>query len=603
MPLLLAAHGGASLLLPTADRLDTLLLAAVAALGVAGLLGWLGTTAVVVRATALAVVATTLTLREPAALTHVLQWWYGIAAVYPLILGLRPALAGALALGGSMLALLPLGAVSLNVTDLAWSLRCLLLTSLAVIVALAGDAYRTARDDAARRRDESARIGMALRHASAHDGLTGLPNRTTAAALVEAALLARDGRPDAQVAVLVADLDRFKNVNDSLGHEVGDDLLRQVAERMLGALEPGHRLARLGGDEFAVICAPTDAADAVRTAQDLVDAFARPVNLVGATHRIGLSVGVAVSGDGLDGAGDLFRAADTALYAAKDAGRGQVRAFTPCMREAVEADLAVERRLRDVLERQAANAWTPLGADAIRAVFQPVVDLRTGRVTSAEALARWELDGRAVSPLRFVPMAEELGLGTELTASIARQAVAALASWRRAGCTDVRSVAVNVGPRDLLRPGLALRLAALVRDAGLEPGSLTLEITERDIVGDVDEARAALEDLRAVGITVAIDDFGTGFSSLAYLARLPVQVLKIDRAFVATMETDDTIARVVVDLARSFGMRCIAEGIESEQQLRLLTQLGADGGQGWHCGRPQDAEGFALRVLGQPTPA
>jgi len=331
------------------------------------------------------------------------------------------------------------------------------------------------------------------------------------------------------------------------------------------------------------------------------------MNLAGASHRIGLSVGLAVSGDGLDVAGDLFRAADTALYAAKDAGRGRVRAFTPCMREAVEADLAVERRLRDVLEREAAtgsfSAAAPLAQDAIHAVFQPVVDLRTGRVTSAEALARWQLDGRPVSPLRFVPLAEELGLGTELTVSIARQAVAALASWRRAGCTDVRSVAVNVGPRDLLRPGLALRLATLVRDAGLEPGSLTLEVTERDIVGDVDEARAALEDLRAVGITVAIDDFGTGFSSLAYLAQLPVQVLKIDRAFVATMETDDTIARVVVDLARSFGMRCIAEGIESEQQLRLLTDLGADGGQGWHCGRPQDAEGFALRVLGQPTPA
>jgi EAL domain-containing protein (putative c-di-GMP-specific phosphodiesterase class I) len=286
-----------------------------------------------------------------------------------------------------------------------------------------------------------------------------------------------------------------------------------------------------------------------------------------------------------------------------------VRAFEPGMREAAEADLAVERRLRDVLEQQAAarprpgGTREPVRGDEIRAVFQPVVDLRTGQVTSAEALARWELDGRPVSPLRFVPMAEELGLGTELTLSIARQAVTALASWRRAGCTAVRSVAVNVGPRDLLRPGLALSLAALVQQAGLEPGSLTLEITERDIVGDVDEARAALEDLRAVGITVAIDDFGTGFSSLAYLAGLPVQVLKIDRAFVATMDTDDTIARVVVDLARSFGMRCIAEGIESADQLRRLTDLGADAGQGWHCGRPQSAEAFALQVLGQPTPA
>jgi EAL domain-containing protein (putative c-di-GMP-specific phosphodiesterase class I) len=200
-------------------------------------------------------------------------------------------------------------------------------------------------------------------------------------------------------------------------------------------------------------------------------------------------------------------------------------------------------------------------------------------------------------------MAEELGLGTELTLCIARQAVDALVGWRRVGCSAVRSVAVNVGPRDLLRPGLAVRLAAMVRDAGLEPGSLTLEITERDIVGDVDEARAALEDLRAVGITVAIDDFGTGFSSLAYLARLPVQGLKIDRAFVATLDTDDTIARVVVDLARSFGMRCIAEGIESEEQLRLLSALGADAGQGWHCGRPQDAAAFARLVQGQPTPA
>jgi diguanylate cyclase (GGDEF)-like protein len=507
-----------------------------------------------------------------------------------------------------MFALLPLGAVPPQVTHLAWSLRSVLLACLAAIVALAGDAYRTAQDDAARRRDESVRIGRALRHASTHDGLTGLPNRTTAGALVESALLDRDGGRHAQVAVLVVDLDRFKNVNDSLGHQVGDDLLRQVAERLLGVLEPDHRLARLGGDEFAVICLRTDLDQAVRTAQHVVDAFARPVSLLGADHRIGLSVGVAVSGDGLEAAGDLFRAADAALYAAKDDGRGRVRAFDPGMREAAEADLAVERRLRDVLELQAASGMRGLGArrpavDAIRAVFQPVVDLRTGLVTSAEALARWDLDGRPVSPLRFVPMAEELGLGTELTLTIAEQAVAALASWREVGCTTVRSVAVNVGPRDLLRPGLALSLAGLVRDAGLEPGSLTLEITERDIVGDVDEARAALEDLRAVGITVAIDDFGTGFSSLAYLARLPVQVLKIDRAFVATMGTDDTIARVVVDLARSFGMRCIAEGIETAEQLRLLTDLGADGGQGWHCGRPQDAASFVTQVLGHPTPA
>jgi EAL domain-containing protein (putative c-di-GMP-specific phosphodiesterase class I) len=265
------------------------------------------------------------------------------------------------------------------------------------------------------------------------------------------------------------------------------------------------------------------------------------------------------------------------------------------MSEDVAANLAVEQQLREAIAL-GADLGSSRRPDAITAVFQPVVSLATGRAIGAEALARWELGGRFVTPLRFVPLAEELGLGRELAVAIARQSMQALASWHRDGYDEIASIAINISAADLLSPGLPDELAGIVSEAGLPPGALTLEITERDVVGDVERTRETMQALRLKGITVAVDDFGTGFSSLAYLARLPLQVLKIDREFVATLHEDDTIARTVVGLAGSFGMECIAEGIETEQQLVALSELGVHAGQGWHLGRPASAEDFVASL-------
>jgi diguanylate cyclase (GGDEF)-like protein len=397
--------------------------------------------------------------------------------------------------------------------------------------------------------------------------------------------------------VLLFDLDRFKHVNESLGHFTGDLLLRDVAARVVGELSDGQQVSRLGGDEFLLVCEQSDERRAHEIARHLVEVFHSPVIMNGSPYQVSLSVGVAVSGPDLQGSGELMQAADAAMYAAKAAGRGRAVSYDTRMRRAVEAQLQLERRLRAALDAKpdtsdAPDDGTANGRSRVFAVFQPVVDLVSGQAVGAEALARWSVDGHDVSPVQFVPLAEELGLAADLTRLVARQSMEALASWHAAGLTHVRNVAVNIGPKELLEPSLGPWLARLVEEHGLPPGSLTLEITERDVVVDAEEARTAMRRLGGHGITVAVDDFGTGFSSLAYLARLPLNVLKIDRAFVEHIEDDPTIARMVVYLARSFGMSCIAEGVETLEQLIALRDLGVGAGQGWLLGRPMDAAEF-----------
>ncbi|MGN6301176.1 MAG: putative bifunctional diguanylate cyclase/phosphodiesterase [Angustibacter sp.] len=563
-------------------------------LGAAGFSGWQGTGALVTRALVLTAIAFALPLIDVRLVSHVLQWWYAIIAVYPLLLPRRVAWWVTGAISAGLFAQYFTGTAIPNVTLSGWALRALLLAGIGLIVAYSGAAYRTARDEARRRQLAAERAERELHHATTHDHLTGMPNRSSLDLFIDTALHARDGSRDDQVAVLIIDLDRFKNVNETLGHLAGDRLLREVAGRLASLLGPHQLAARLGGDEFAIVCAPTSAQRAQTMGHRLVELFDQPVDLNGAPYRIGLSVGVAVSGEGIETRADLLRSADAAMYAAKRAGRGTAVLYHAAMSEEVAADLAVEQQLREAIAQ--GNVDDPVRPDAITAVFQPVVDLATGRVVGAEALARWQIDGRDVSPLRFVPLAEELGLGRDLALAVARQSVRALAAWRRAGLTEVRSIAVNISARDLLEPSLPDDLSRLVEDAGLEPGALTLEITERDVVDDVERTREALQHLRVKGITVAVDDFGTGFSSLAYLARLPLQVLKIDREFVANLDRDDTIARTVVQLATSFGMECVAEGIETPHQLTTLAGFGVQFGQGWHLGRPALAGDFVAAV-------
>ncbi|MGN6612745.1 MAG: putative bifunctional diguanylate cyclase/phosphodiesterase [Angustibacter sp.] len=563
-------------------------------LGAAGFAGWQGKGALIARALLLTAVAFTLPLLNVQLVSHVLQWWYAIIAVYPLLLPRRVAWGVTGVISAGLFAQYFTGTAIPNVTLSGWTLRALLLAGIGLIVAYSGAAYRTARDEAHRRQLAAEHAERELHHATTHDHLTGMPNRSSLDLFIDTALHSRTGSDDDQVAVLIIDLDRFKNVNETLGHLAGDRLLREVAGRLASLLGPQQLAARLGGDEFAIVCAPTSSQRAQQMGHRLVQLFDQPVDLNGAPYRIGLSVGVAVSGAGIETRADLLRSADAAMYAAKRAGRGTAVLYHAAMSEEVAADLAVEQQLREAIE--AGNVDADVRPGALTAVFQPVVDLATGRVVGAEALARWQIDGRDVSPLRFVPLAEELGLGLDLALAVARQSVRALAAWRRAGLTDVRSIAVNISARDLLAPSLPDELAQLVGDAGLEPGALTLEITERDVVDDVERTREALQQLRVKGITVAVDDFGTGFSSLAYLARLPLQVLKIDREFVANLDRDDTIARTVVQLATSFGMECVAEGIETPHQLTTLAGFGVQFGQGWHLGRPALAGDFVASV-------
>ncbi|GAB3590288.1 hypothetical protein GCM10027446_04680 [Angustibacter peucedani] len=599
VPLLLAAVGLVSAFFVGGGLVVVALVLVTAGLGVAGLLGWRGTRALAVRATFLTAVAFALPLVDVHLVPHTLQWWYAIAAVYPLLLT-RHSVAVSTLLAGGMFSQYFVGTATPNVTLQSWGLRAALLFSIGLIVARAGEAYRVAHDTAQRRQRAAETAERELHHATTHDPLTGMPNRTSLDLFIDVALHSRTGDADDEVGLLLLDLDRFKNVNETLGHLAGDRLLREVAERLVGALGPGQRAVRLGGDEFAVICSPSSLPEAEAAGRRLVQLFEQPVELNGSPYRIGLSVGVAISGNGIETRGDLLRSADAAMYAAKRGGRGRSVSYDTTMSEDVAANLAVEQQLREAI-RRGGMLEKELHPDAVIAVFQPVVDLRTGRVVAAEALARWELDGLPVSPLRFVPLAEELGLGPELATVVARQSLRALASWHRDGLTEVGSVAVNISAADLLTPGLPDRLATLVADAGLQPGALTLEITERDVVDDVERTREALQRLRERGITVAVDDFGTGFSSLAYLARLPLQVLKIDREFVAQLDLDDTIARTVVQLARSFGMECIAEGIETPAQLGALSELGVQAGQGWHLGRPAGAADFVSAVRRQPS--
>ncbi|HET8616017.1 MAG TPA: EAL domain-containing protein [Actinomycetales bacterium] len=612
LPVLLGLHCLATLLLVVDSTWVQLVLAgAVTAAGVAGLCGWHGRSATQARGLALTATAFVIPLTDHTMVPHMLHWWYAIVAVYPLILPRRQALGAAVASAAVLMLHLPLGAATPGSTTLTWSLRCLVLGVLGVIVALAGESYRRAQTVAEGRQADAERIGRELAHADHHDALTGLPNRKATPQLIDDALGRRSGAPGDEVAVLLFDLDRFRHVNESLGHFTGDLLLRDVAARVERALDEGQHMSRLGGDEFLIVCENSDERRAHEIARHLVDLFGSPVNMNGSPYQVSLSVGVTVSGPGLDNSSELMRAADAAMYAAKAAGRGRAVSYDTRMRDAVEAQLQLERRLRSTLsgprqqlagthegsltEDGAASSSAASGTEGrseIFAVFQPVVDVSTGQVVGAEALARWDLDGHAVSPLEFVPLAEELGLAADLTRVIARQSVEALASWRAAGLTDVRSIAVNVGPAELLEPSLAEWLAALVSEHGLPEGSLSLEITERDVVVDTEEARAAMQRLGRHGITVAVDDFGTGFSSLAYLARLPLHVLKIDRAFVEHIEDDPTIARMVVYLARSFGMGCIAEGVETQAQLQVLRDLGVGAAQGWLLGRPVRAADF-----------
>ncbi|WP_190527700.1 EAL domain-containing protein [Limnothrix sp. FACHB-881] len=437
-----------------------------------------------------------------------------------------------------------------------------------------------------------------LLHDALHDALTGLPNRALFIdRLGQTMAIARRQR-NHHFAVLFLDLDRFKVVNDSLGHLCGDRLLVELANRLRTCVRPQDTVARLGGDEFAILLTDLDQPEiATRAAERVQLALKAPFDVDGHEFTITTSIGIAFGTPEYARPGDVLRDADLAMYRAKELGRNCYAAFDRSFRERVIAQLHLERDLRRAMERQ-----------EFFLTYQPIVDLATGRVASLEALVRWHHPDRGlVSPAEFIPMAEETGTIIPLGEWILREACQQMMVWLQA-IPSLRSahgwaglsVSVNLSARQFTQPNLAQSIEGIVAETGLPPQHLKLEITESVVMADAKTAEALLRKLRDRGIQLSIDDFGTGYSSLSYLQRFPIDTIKIDRSFVTRspdQESNWAIVRAIIALAESLGMDTVAEGIETIEQLRQLQSMDCSYGQGYWFSRPIDGEATGQLLL------
>ena len=435
-------------------------------------------------------------------------------------------------------------------------------------------------------RDVTERVEVAaqLEERAFHDELTGLPNRALLLDRLQDALH-RASRHQRSVGVLFLDLDRFKVVNDSLGHGAGDDLLREVARRLERTVRPGDTVARLGGDEFVVVIGDMlRHIDALTAAERIRRALARPVELGAESTVVTTSIGINIA-HGDETPGDLLRDADTAMYRAKEEGRDRAELFDDNLRVQAVRRHSIQQELRLALE-----------SNRIEVHFQPVVRISDGAVTGAEALARVRAEtGELLLPDQFIDIAEDSGLIADLGARVLTIAVGRLAAWgRRSGSTDPLSVAVNVSARQLSDPMFPRLVASTIADNGVEPDQVALEFTESALIAANPVTERVLDDLTGLGVRIGLDDFGTGFSSLAYLKRFPIDFLKVDRSFVAGLGSNDGDTAIVtgtIALAHSLGLRVVAEGVETEEQLERLRLLRCDLAQGYHFSEPvTDAE-------------
>lgn len=423
-----------------------------------------------------------------------------------------------------------------------------------------------------------------LAHQATHDSLTGLPNRAAFMEALADALRTRSGSPGS-VAVLFFDLDRFKVVNDSLGHVVGDELLIHAAERLREAVRLGDMLARLGGDEFIILLADVlDTAEIDDTVARLLEALARPIQLGSHEFALSASVGVAMTDDPTESPTELLRGADAAMYRAKALGRGQHSYFDDELAKDVSENLELDQRLVHALERR-----------EVRVYFQPEVDLATGAITGCEALLRWDHPQRGLLSLgQFVRIAEDSGAIVGMGSWVLDQACRYARKWAAADDTRFR-LRVNMSIRELERPDVVDRVAAALDGSGLPARQLCIEITESAMSLYPERMMAVLEGLAALGIELAIDDFGTGYSSLSYLKKLPVDVLKIDRSFVDGLPDDEddlALVEVIINLARTMEMNVTAEGIENDRQRQSLVSMGCTRGQGFLFDKALPAEAF-----------
>jgi diguanylate cyclase (GGDEF)-like protein len=427
--------------------------------------------------------------------------------------------------------------------------------------------------------DQQRRAEAALTYQATHDKLTGLPNRALLEERVTQALARSAG--DNRVAVLFLDVDRFKVINDSLGHAVGDQLLMVLARKLQSNMRPHDTIARFGGDEFVIVTDDWAAPDAPeRLANRIAESLKAPLCLDGTSIVATVSIGVAVATGG-DDAGSLLRDADAAMYQAKEQGRDRWVLFDAAMREAATLRLETENALRRALDD-----------GELRVHYQPLVDLVSGRATGVEALVRWQDGDTLVLPKGFIPVAEETGLIIQLGATVLREACRQVAAWRR----EIPELAeltlsVNLSARQILNPGIVDQVREALDSCGLDPSVLCLEITESVLLDDTESCARSLQALNVLGVRVAVDDFGTGYSSLTYLKRLAVDTLKIDQSFVAgltrgTSTSDRAIVAGIIDLAHAFGLTTVAEGVETAEQVAQLNALGCRLAQGYHFCRP-----------------
>jgi diguanylate cyclase (GGDEF)-like protein/PAS domain S-box-containing protein len=418
----------------------------------------------------------------------------------------------------------------------------------------------------------------ALEYQASHDSLTGLPNRSLLRDRIEQAI-AKARRDSNRVAVVFVDLDHFKLINDSLGHHVGDRLLLEVADRLMGCVRSHDTVARHGGDEFVLVLTEQHGGEeTLAIINRLLDMISRPWVDNGQEYGLSCSVGISCFPKDGDDPDALLRSADAAMYKAKATGRGTYNFYTPELNQAINERLDLENSLRHAIERE-----------EFRVHYQPRIEVASGRIIGAEALIRWDCPGKGlIPPDSFISIAEETGLIIPIGQWILQEACRQASAWQRAGLPRI-NVSVNLSPIQFRHAGLVQSVAAALAQAGLDPACLELELTESFVMHDAERINLAMQSLKALGVEIAVDDFGTGYSSLSYLKRFPVDRLKVDKSFVRDIDSDPddaAIVRAIITLGHALGLKVVAEGVETRAHHEFLRQHGCDELQGYYFSRP-----------------